>query len=251
MKKVDLRHVPKRFVFLGAVALMAVAALIPATAFAASSSQPKCAVNDAKCVISAGDTLITSRLTSLNTLNGKISSDLSAHKITSDQASALQSDVSTNQNGLNTLKTKLDAETVAKNARQDVLNIFLQFRIYAVVLPRDYRHLEMDIEINAKDVMQGAASTIKTAIGSAPADKQSQLNSLYSDYEKQVAAAETQLDIAQKDFPAMTPEDFNQNRTSYESTRLALDNALKSARADLHQAAKDLRQMANILGIKK
>ena len=234
-----------------AVALLAAAALIPATAFAASNQRPKCATDDVKCVITAGDTLIADRLTALNKLNSKISTDLSEHKITSDQASALQSDVSTNQSGLNTLKTKLDAETVAKNARADVLNIFTQFRIYAVVLPRDYRHLEMDVEINAKNVMQGVAPTIKTAIGNAPADKQSQLNSLYADYQKQVAAAETQIDTAQNDFPALTPANFNQNRASYESTRLALDNALKAARVDLHQAAKDLKQMANILGIKK
>ncbi len=251
MKKIHFRSVPKRFAILGAVALMALTALIPATAFAASKPQTKCGATDVKCVITAGDTLIANRLTSLNTLNSKISTDLSAHKITSDQASALQSDVSTNQSGLKTVKTKLDAETVAKNARLDVASVFTQFRIYAVVLPRDYRHLEMDIEINAKDVMQGVAPTIKTALGSAPSDKQSQLNSLYSDYQKQVSAAETQLDTAQNDFPTLTPENFNQNRTSFEATRLALDNALKAARTDLHQAAKDLKQMANILGIKK
>src|SRR5581483_5463440 len=159
--------------------------------------------------------------------------------------------VTTNHTGLSNLKSKLDAETDAKAARQDVANIFLQFRIYAVVLPRDYRRIQMDVEINAKSLMQGVASTIKQAIGSAPASKQAQLNALFSDYQKQVAAAESQLDTAQQDFPAMTPENFNQNRTSYESTRTALDNALKAARVDLHQAAKDLNEMAHILGIKK
>ncbi|HEX7737248.1 MAG TPA: hypothetical protein VF458_20550 [Ktedonobacteraceae bacterium] len=252
MKKLHFRLTPKRFAIVSAIALLALGALIPATAFAASNQpQAKCAATDTKCVITLGDTLISNRLTSLNTLNGKISTDLSNHKITSDQASALHSDVSTNQTGLNNLKTKLDAETVAKNARQDAASIFTQFRIYAVVLPRDYRRLEMDIEINAKGVMQGVAPTIKKAISSAPAGKQAKLNSLYDDYQKQVAAAESQLDIAQHDFPAMTPENFNQNRSSYESTRLALDTALKNARVDLHQAAKDLKQMANILGIKE
>lgn len=252
MKKHHFRLIPKRFALVGVLALLALAALLPATAFAASTQQQgKCAATDVKCVISAGDTLISNRLTSLNTLKDKITARLNDHKITSDQASALQSDVSTNQMGLNNLKTKLDAETVAKNARQDVASIFTQFRIYAVVIPRDYRRLEMDVEINAKAVMQKVAPTIKSAIASAPAGKQAKLNALYDDYQKQVAAAETQLDTAQNDFPAMTPENFNQNRTSYEATRLALDNALKVARADLHQAAKDLKQMANVLGIKE
>lgn len=251
MKKLHFRHFLKCCAIPGAIALMAAAALLPATAFAASTQSPKCAANDVKCVINAGDTLISNRQTSLNTLNGKISTDQTNHKITSDQASALQSDVKANQTGLNNLKTKLDAETNAKSARQDVANIFSQFRIYAVVLPRDYRHIEMDIEMNAKATMQGAAPAIKTAIGSAPADKQNKLNALYSDYQKQVADAEKQLDTAQSDFPAMTPENFDQNRSSYETTRTALDNALKAARGDLHQAAKDLNQMAHMLGIKK
>lgn len=252
MKKIHFRPFSKRFAVFGAVALMALGALIPATAFAASSqSSAKCAANDVKCVIAAGDALIAKRQTSLNTLKEKISTDLTTAKLTSDQASTLQSDVATNQTGLANLKTKLDAEQNVKDARQDVVNIFQQFRIYAVVLPRDYRHIEMDIEVNVKAKMQNVAPTIKTAIGSAPADKKAQLNMLLSDYQKQIAAAESQLDTAQNDFPAMTPENFNQNRTSYETSRTALDNALKAARADLRQAAKDLKEMARILGIKK
>ena len=251
MKKFNLRHFARPIALVSALGLLAVSALLPATVFAASSSQTKCGSTDVKCVIAAGDTLITNRQSSLNTLNSRISTDLSAHKLTGDQASALQADVTTNQTGLSNLKSKLDAETDAKAARQDVANIFLQFRIYAVVLPRDYRRIQMDVEINAKSLMQGSASTIKQAIGSAPASKQAQLNALFSDYQKQVAAAESQLDTAQQDFPAMTPENFNQNRSTYESTRAALDNALKAARVDLHQAAKDLNEMARILGIKK
>ena len=251
MKKFNLRHFSKQFALAGAIGMMAIGALLPATAFAASNTGTKCAKGDVKCVISAGDTLISDRQTSLNTLNSKISADLTAKKITQDQANALQSDVSTNQTGLANLKTKLDAETTEAAARTDVANIFLQFRIYAVVLPRDYRTIEMDIEVNAKAVMQGVAPEIQAAINGAPASKQDQLKQLFSDYQTQVANAETQLDTAQNDFPAMTPENFNQNKTSYESNRTNLDNALKTARQDLHQAAKDLHQMAQIMGLAK
>ncbi len=251
MKKLNLHNFSKRFAILAVMAVMAVGALVPATVFAASNQPTKCAATDVQCVITVGNTLIANRQTSLNTLSGKISADLAAHKITSAQASVLQSDVTTNQTGLSNLKSKLDAETSAAPARQDALNVVEQFRIYAVVLPRDYRRIEMDIEINAKTIMQGVAPTIQAAISKAPANEQAQLNALFSDYQKQVAAANAQLGTAQADFPAMTPENFNQNHASYESTRLALDNALRAARLDLQQAAKDLKEMANILGIKK
>jgi hypothetical protein len=252
MKRLNLRHFSKRFATLGVLAILAIGALVPATAFAASnqSSATKCGAN-LQCIINAGNQLIANRQTALNTLSGKISTDLSEKKLTSDQASVLQSDVTTNQTGLSNLKTKLDGEKTVLAARQDVANIFLQFRIYAVVLPRDYRHIVFDMEVNAKDKMQDAAPSIKTAIANAPASKQGQLNSLFSDYQKQVAAAESQLDTVQNDFAALTPENFNLNRASYLNTLHTLTNALKAARSDLHQGAKDLNEIAQILGIKK
>lgn len=247
MKKFDLRNFSKKAATLGVMGVMAVGALLPATVFAAPAQPAKCAATDVKCVIAAGDALIAERQTSLTTLNTKISTYLTDKKITSDQASVLQSDVATNQTGLTNLKAKLDGETVAKNARQDVMNIFLQFRIYAVVMPRDYRHLQLDVEQNVKAKMQDAAATIKAAIAKAPAAKQAQLNALFSDYQAQVAAAESQIDTVQNDFAAMTPENFNQNRASYEATRKAVNEAVKAARVDLHKGAQDLKQMADIL----
>lgn len=248
MKKLQLRNLSKRFATLSVMGIMAVGALVPATAFATSTQSTKCGVTDVKCVIAAGDQLIAARQTSLTTLNTKITTDLNAKKITGDQASALQSDVTTNQTGLSNLKTRLDAETTARDARLDVANIFLQFRIYAVVLPRDYRHLFLDIEINVKEKMKDAAPAIQAAISKAPAAQQAKLKDLFSDYQQQIANAETQIDTAQQDIPQMTPEDFNQNRVSYEATRKSLDNATKTASVDLHKAAKDLHQIVNILG---
>jgi hypothetical protein len=248
MKKLQLRGFTKRFVTLGVMGIMAMGALLPVAAFAAPTQSTKCAAADVKCVIAVGDQLISNRLGSLNTLSTKIASDLSTGKITSDQAGTLQADVSTNETGLNNLKTKLDGETVAKNARVDVENIYLQFRIYAVVLPRDYRHLLLDIEINVREKLVDVAPAIQAAIAKAPASQQNKLNALFSDYQKQVANAETQFDIANQDIPQMTPENFNQNHASYEVVRISLDNATRTASKDLHQAARDLHQIVIILG---
>jgi hypothetical protein len=247
MKKFDLRKISKNAATLGVMGVMAAGALLPATAFAAPAQPAKCAATDVKCVITAGDALIVARQTALTTLNTKVSTYLTDKKITNDQANVLLSDVATNQTGLTNLKAKLDGETVAKNARLDVANIFLQFRIYAVVMPRDYRHLQLDVERNVKAKMQSVAGDIKAAIAKAPASKQAQLNALFSDYQAQVAAAESQIDTVQNDFAAMTPENFNQNRASYEATRTAVNNAVKATRVDLHKGAQDLNEMAKIL----
>lgn len=249
MKTFDLRSFSKRFATLGVMGIMAVGALVPATVFAASAPSAKCAATDTTCVITAGDKLISDRQTALTKLSTTVSTDLTAKKINGDQASALQADVTTNQTGLTNLKTKLDAETTAKAAREDVANIFLQLRIFAVVLPRDYRHLQLDIEQNVKALMQDVAPGIQDAIAKAPADKQAQLNALFKDYQQQVAAAESQIDIAQNAFPSMTPENFNLNRTTYEQTRKAVVDSVKDARTDLHKAADDVKKMTTILGV--
>jgi hypothetical protein len=251
MKKLQVRLFAKRFAVLGVMGLMAATALIPATTFAATTQPATCATGDAKCVIAAGDKLIAERLTALGTLHAKVSSDVISLKITSAQAGPLQSDGSTNESGLTTLKTKLDAETTALAARKDVAAIYAQFRIYAVVLPRDYRTIEYDVELNTQTKLQAAIPAIQTAITAAPASEQARLNTLFSDYQKHISAASAQLDPLPNDFLAMTPDAFNQTRTSYEATRKAVDAAEQAARADLHQAAKDLNQMAKIAGIKK
>ncbi|MGH2482780.1 MAG: hypothetical protein ACRDHW_24285 [Ktedonobacteraceae bacterium] len=246
MKKFNLRTFSKHLAALGVMGIMAAGALLPATASAAPA---KCGATDVKCVITAGDTLLTDRQTALTKLKAKISTDLTSKEINGDQASALQSDVATNQTGLTSLKTKLDAETTAKAAREDVGNIFTQFRIFAVVLPRDYRHLQLDIEQNVKALMQNVAPGIQDAISKAPAAKQVKLKALFADYQKEVGAAESSIDTAQRDFPAMTPESFNLNRTTYEQTRKTVVDSVNDARKDLHKAADDLKDMTNILGL--
>src|SRR6266852_2521964 len=212
-----LRHIPKRFAAIGILGMLALCAFRPVTALAAAPTSQKCTATDTHCWITLGDQLIAERQTSLTNLGSKITERLNDHLITSDQASVLQADVSANASGLAALQTKLNAETNAAAARQDGVNIFLQFRIYAVVLPRDYRRLFLDIEVNVDAKLHGLSGQIKQAIQGAPASEQGQLNTLYNDYIAQLTTAESQFDLAQSDFPALTPSNFNYNRSAYDS----------------------------------
>src|SRR6516164_9494061 len=126
---------PKRIILSGSIMLgLLTLVLLPTTALAATSN---CAAKDVKCVITFGDQQIAARITALNKLSGVVTDDHNKKLIDDDHATSIQSDITTNINGLNALKTTLDAETSATNARQDVEKIYTQFRIYAVVLPRD------------------------------------------------------------------------------------------------------------------
>lgn len=240
-----LRRMPKRFLAIGLLSLLALS--IPATAFAASPPPTKCSASDTQCWIALGDQLIAERQTALTNLSNKVTQHLGDKLINSDQANVLQSDISTNASGLTALQTKLNGEKNAIAARLDVANIFLQFRIYAVVLPRDYRRLYLDIAVNVDTRLRGLSEDLKEAIAGAPAGEQGQLNALYNDYLNQLSAAEAQFDTAQSDFPALTPENFNYNRSAYESSLNSLTSALKTIHAALKQAGQDAHQIAHIL----
>jgi hypothetical protein len=242
-----LRRMPKRFAAIGILSLLALGALIPATAFAATSTTPKCAATDTHCFITLGDQFIAQRQTALTSLGTRITERLNDHLITSDQANVLQADVSTNASGLTALQTKLNAETNAAAARQDVVNIFLQFRIYAVVLPRDYRRLYLDVAVNIDVKLRGLSGQLKQAIEGAPASEQGQLNTLYNDYITQLTTAESQFDLAQSDFPALTPSNFNYNRSAYNSSLNSLKTAEQTIHNVLKQAGQDAHQIAKIL----
>ncbi len=221
--------------------------IVPSTAFAATVATQKCAPTDTQCFIAAGDHFIAQRQAALTTLSGKITARQNENLITSDQANALQSDVGTNQSSLASLKSKLDAEKNARAARQDVQNIFLQFRIFAVVLPRDYRRLYLDMAINVDIKLRNLAPKVQQAINNAPPSEKAQLNTLFNDYKNQLTTAESQFDSAQADFPALTPANYNYNRTTYVATLTKLDNALHLIHTALNQARNDIHQIAKIL----
>ena len=242
-----VRNIPRRFAMFATLCLLALGILVPTTAVAATNANNKCAPTDTQCVINAGDQLIASRQTALTTLSGKVTARENQNQITSDQASALQSDISTNQSGLTALKSKLDAETDPKAARQDVANIFFQFRIFAVVLPRDYRRLYLDVEVNVDGKLRSLGPGVQQAISKAPAGEQAQLNTLFNDYKNQLSTAESQFDVAQAAFPALTPANFNYNRSTYQTTLSSLDSAERTIHNALKQAGSDLHQIAQIL----
>ncbi len=244
---VIVRHIPRHFVTATILSILAFGILVPSTTFAATSSMHPCTPTDTQCFITAGDQFITLRQTALTTLSSKITARQNEHLITSDQANVLQSDVSTNQSGLAALKSKLDAETNPQAARQDVVNIFFQFRIFAVVLPRDYRRLYLDIAVNIDFKLRGLGPRVQQAINNAPAGEQAQLNTLFNDYKTQLSTAESQFDAAQADFPALTPANFNYNRSTYLSTLSKLDTAEHTIHTALKQAGSDLHQIAQIL----
>jgi hypothetical protein len=229
-----------------AVLALALATLIPATAFAKAQDATGCAGN-VQCIIAVGDKLIANRQAALTTLSGKITDQLNKKHITSDQAADLQNAVTQGQTGMAQIKAKLDADTTAQAALADVKSIFYNYRIYAVVIPKTAHKMLFDIMSNVDAKLRSLQPKIEQAIDNAGSDDKAQLNTLYSDYKAQLAEAESQLDAAQGQFDTLTVANFNNARAVYETALSDLKSDEKTAHADLKKAASDLHQITQII----
>jgi hypothetical protein len=245
------RSLARRLIGIGFGLVLAASMVVPAAAFAA----PKAACPNVQCVITFGDTAISNRLTALTTLCSKVQAQLTAGHLTSAQAGTIEHDCNTasaNYSGLQHLKTTLDAETQISAARKDVLSIFTTYRIYAVVLPRDYHEIWLDILLNVDARLRGVQPKIDAAIQAASAlgDKggeKEKINDAYADFKNQLTAAEGQLDGAQGLIAMLTPSAFDNSLDTYKTDFSDYHNDIRAAHGDITAAAKDLHEIAGWL----
>ncbi len=115
------------------------------------------------------------------------------------------------------------------------------------MLPRDYRRLYLDIEINVDSRLRSLGPGVQQTISKAPAIEQAQLTMTFSYYKNQLSTAESQFDVAQAAFPELTPSNFNYSRSNYQTTLIKLDTAEHTIHNVLKQAGSFLHQIAQIL----
>jgi archaellum component FlaC len=84
-------------------------------------------------IISHANTLIMTRLDSLNTLLTRVNNDT---RLTASEKSSLTSDIQKDISGLTALKAKIDADTAATTARADIKTIITNYYVYAVFEPK-------------------------------------------------------------------------------------------------------------------
>ena len=107
---------------------------------------------------------IERRLTSLNDLISKING---IKKITDAQKSSFSSQIQTEIVSLNTLKTKIDADTDLTALKTDVQSIIKSYRVYALFLPKINILLAADGLDNLADKLSTIAIKLETKINDA------------------------------------------------------------------------------------
>lgn len=236
---------PKRCVAFGTAALLAASFLLPTATHAAASTatMTKCGVQDVQCVITIGDTLFTNRQTVLQKLQTEVTTLQEKKNLTDAQANNILNNLSTNLNDITTLKNTMDSEKTALAARKDIRQLYSQYRIFAVVVPRDSREIHLAVESNVQAKLVTIEPNLEHLIAKAPAANQAQLNTLYSDYKDKVVDARTNIDNAQDVLPDITVNNFDNNHGIFEASLKKLNDNTKQASADIHGAVADLHQL--------
>jgi hypothetical protein len=191
-------------------------------------------------IINKGNTEITRRLDSLNSLLTRIGS---AKNLSSSDLSYLQDEVNTEISGLSALKTTLDncatvtplanAITVcAGPAAQSIIN---DYRVYALVLPKVRLVVMADdqivIETNLSSLAQKLQSRITNdqTAGKAVTSLQSELNTMTAD----ISAAQAISSNIESTVLPFQPSDYNTDH----SLLVGYASQLQTARTDLQTAA--------------
>ena len=193
-------------------------------------------------IITRGNQEITRRLTTLNTLSGKIDS---ATRLTPSDQATLNMEVSGTISGLNSLKTQLDSQISLLPARNDALSIYTEYRVYALVAPKvglikvadDQQVVEAKLAALVPKLQ--SRITLARQNGSNVVTKQAQLN----DMRAKIAAAQAISSNIETTVINLQPIDYNSNHAV-----LVGDNMqLKTAYNDIQAAYNDAKAIVSEL----
>jgi hypothetical protein len=222
---------------LGAVISAAGLSVIPASALAQAKATTAASGTTAadqakvKLIINRGNSEIARRLSTLNTLSAKVSS---ATKLTAADRASLSSEISTEVDGLNGLKTKLDADTTVSDAKTDAQAIIDGYRVYALIVPKVSLVKTADDQqvaegkLSALSAKLQARITVAQTAGKNVTSLQTELASLNS----KVSAAQAISSSIESAVVNLQPSDYNSNHSVLSGDR----NQLKTAQSDIQGA---------------
>jgi hypothetical protein len=183
-----------------------------------------------------GDCEINRRFETLSDLSTKITS---SKVLTSSDAAALQSEISSTRSGLTSLKATIDSETNLLALRADIVKIATQFRVYLLVVPQVNLVNAADAVLYAQTKFATVNTNLSNRIAAAKAAGKD-VTAAQADLDAMNAAVTAAVGLASP-LPAqllpLTPAEYNAGTAGpiLTSARAALGSArndLKSAIAD-------------------
>lgn len=222
--------------------------LVSSTAFALASNSSNSGTSNSssanllQLIITKGNSEISRRLTSLNSVSSQISG---ISKLTASDKSYLTNEVNTEITGLTSLKTQLDAATTAQLAVSLAQSIISEYRVYALVLPKVWLIKTADTQQVTESKLSLLAQKIQTRITS---DQNSDKN--VSSLQTELNAMITQTNNAQAISNKIETTVLHLQPSSYDSdhTILSGDRAqLITAHSDNEAAYTDAISLVSSL----
>lgn len=188
------------------------------------------------------DNAINLRLTALNSVATRISGLV---KLSSDQKTQFNSEVTADINGLTSLKAKCDADTDLPTLRADYKTIYTTYRLYVEFLPQLHLLIAADTMGVTASKLADLASKLQIRIQTA--GNPSNLTGLLSDLQAKVADSKSQYATVESQIINLTPQSFDNDPTGTKSTVLNARSELKQGGSDLRTAWSDAIQIFQAL----
>lgn len=179
-------------------------------AFALTTQQTTTQQTRMQTIISKGDQEISRRLTSLNNLTATVNA---ATRLTANDKATLNNEITTEISGLTALKTKLDSETTLEGVRTDAQQIYTNYRVYVLVLPKA-RFVKFADSIQAVD---SKLTTLASKLQSRLTTEQqagkdvSALQATLADMNSKTSAAQAAASQIESGVINLQPSDYNSN----------------------------------------
>lgn len=177
----------------------------------------------------------------IDSLNAAVSRTQGARALGSDSAALvayLQADVTPLQN----LGAKIAADTTVSDARANAKDIFVDYRVYALVLPAARQAARADgVTVTTVPRLTSLSTRAQSYVTSTnQATLQPMINSLNND----ISGATSAVSGVTNTVLAYTPPQWNANHSLLSTTKASLETAaadLKSARGEARQIRRYLR----------
>lgn len=225
-----------------AAAALVVGASAPAFASTSTPTPATKTTRTLESVQTAAKTATGKRETALSAAIAKL--DVAKGISASDKATLVDR-LNADLAGMKAIEAKIAADTTLAAASTDLKTIFTTYRVFGVAIPQARIVADID-RVTSIDIPKLTASQSKLATeltGKDASQSTAALQSDLADMTKQIAAASTELSGASVKVLAITPAEYNSNKTVVTSARASV----KTAQSDLKQARADRKAILTAL----
>lgn len=183
--------------------------------------------------IQRGDAEIDRRITALSSLLTKINS---MKKISASSKASFSSQIQAEIDSLNSLKTKIDADTDLTTLKTDLQSIVKEYRVYLLYLPKMRILVAADRLGTAADNLTNYSATLSVKITQKEAEGQdvTSAKTQLTELNSKIADAKQMYQRAVDLVTPLSPTDWPNNKTT-----------LQEAQSDIKEGAADLRTAFN------